>query len=1335
MVHRMKRTDAGNPHVRLYEGDVAPAATPRRRSLLDKKLLMPVLAVLMAMPLMAYQYIYVATEKVDGYTWTYARVRSTDLGIPDSNTVGIYNKVLYSGGSYFDTAVSPKPVGHVTIPYSLGGYIVTRLGTRALYSCSEMSGVTIPYGMESIGAEAFKSCRGLTSVEIPDNVREIEDRAFHGCNGLTSVKIGKNVSSIGDWAFYNCSGLTGVTIPDSVSNISDGMFDGCSGLTRVEIGAGVTNIGQFAFSGCSGLISVTIPDSVRSIRQEAFKGCSGLTSILVGNGVTEIAVNAFSGSNLTTIFFRGNAPRFTPELPPSCVVKVLPGSTGWGVDIPGTWNGMRIEYVAGYTVTYKPGSYSSGLEYASSEVAGQPLTLRGITYSRAGYTQNGWTTHDGGAKEYDLGSFYTLNADGTLYPSWSPNTYTVTLEANGGRVDGQSYTSAQVVYGKNTSQAAAHRTVVRDGYILLGWFDTSATSGGNMVFDANGYAVNGIYWNGSYSPGVSSATWKLSGNATVYARWMVDSGKYTLTLNANGGTVSGQSSVSVQVEKGKYTNQAAANRSVSRTGYTLAGWYDTSAASGGNIVFDANGYAANGTYWNGSYSPGSSSATWKYAGGVTAYARWTPVKYTVTLNANGGTVGGQQSVSFQVEYGKYTMQAGANRTVSRTGYTLVGWYDTNAASGGNMVFNAKGYAADGKYWNGSYSPSVSSATWKHGGGVTAYARWTPAKYTVTLNANGGTVSGQQSFSFQVDYGKYTMQAGANRTVSRSGHTLVGWYDREGNMVFDARGFAVNGKYWNGAYSPSVSSATWKYGGGVAAYARWVVTPPSRVVTFDANGGSISNEQYNCVVVESGKYTMQAGASGTKVTRDGYTLAGWYDTNATSGGNMVFDARGYAVDGKYWNGSYSPGVSSATWKYEGNVTAFARWTKNTVKYTVALIANGGNINGQSSLSVQVEQGKYTMQAGANRTVSRTGFALVGWYDTSASSGGNMVFDARGFAVNGKYWNGAYSPGVSSATWKYAGGVAAYARWVVSPPSRVVTFDANGGAISNEQYNCVVVEDGKYTMQAGASGTKVTREGYTLAGWYDTSAASGGNMVFDARGYAVNGKYWNGEYSPKVSSAMWKFSGNVTAYARWTKDPEKYTVTLNANDGCFDGGQTSVSVQVEPGKTSGQSAADRVVTPPRGYALVGWYDAKTGGDMVFDAMGYAVDGKYWNGSYWPSYSSAKWKYEGSVTLYARWVQVQVASSVRSMSGFGIGQGNSDSFAPGELVGSFADDDGRFMLTLDEGLATAYFVTWAEDGGVACECEAAVAGDVLILTTETGGVYHLVWDEDCLVATRIE
>ena len=254
------------------------------------------------------------------------------------------------------------------------------------------------------------------------------------------------------------------------------------------------------------------------------------------------------------------------------------------------------------------------------------------------------------------------------------------------------------------------------------------------------------------------------------------------------------------------------------------------------------------------------------------------------------------------------------------------------------------------------------------------------------------------------------------------------------MVFDARGYAVNGTYWNGAYSPSVSSATWKGTGNVTAYARWVKTPPYRVVTFDANGGALGNASCNCVV-EQGKYTSQAGASVMKAT---------------------------------------------TWKYAGSVTAYARWAQT--KSTVTLNANGGTVSGAATVSFPVEYGKYTSQAGANRTVSRSGYALVGWFDTSAASGGNMVFNARGYAVNGTYWSGAYSPSVSSAAWKGAGNVTAYARWVKTPPYRVVTFDANGGAIGNAAYNAVVVEDGKYTMQAGASGVKATRSGYTL--WCST-----------------------------------------------------------------------------------------------------------------------------------------------------------------------------------------------------------------------------------------------------------
>ena len=724
---------------------------------------------------------------------------------------------------------------------------------------------------------------------------------------------------------------------------------------------------------------------------------------------------------------------------------------------------------------------------------------------------------------------------------------------------------------------------------------------------------------------------------------------YVVTLNANGGMVSGQTTISFHVENGRYTSQAGANRTVSRSGYALVGWYDTSASSGGNMVFDARGYAVNGKYWNGAYSPKVSSATWKYAGNVTAYARWakTPPYRVVTFDANGGAVGNAAYAAIVVESGKYTMQAGASGVkATRSGYTLVGWYDTNAASGGNMVFNAQGYAVNGTYWNGSYVPSKSSATWKYAGSVTAYARWAQNKSTVTLNANGGKVSGSATVSFQVEYGKYTSQAGANRTVSRSGYTLVGWFD----------------------------------------------------------------------------------------------------TSASSGGNMVFNAQGYAVNGTYWNGSYVPSKSSATWKHTGNAVAYARWAQN--KSTVTLNANGGTVSGTATVSFSVEYGNYTSQAGANRNVSRSGYALVGWFDTTNSVGGNMVFDARGYAVNGKYWDGAYSPKVSSAKWKYTGNMTAYARWVASPPYRVVTFDANGGAIGNAAYAAVVVESGRYTNQAGASGAQVTRAGYSLEGWFDTTNSVGGNMVFDARGYAVHGKFWNGAYSPKVSAATWRYAGNVVAYARWVKSPPYWVVTFDANGGKITDSDFA-SVIVESGKSTMQAAASGTSvtrTDYMEYVDIGWFDTtnSVGGNMVFDASGYAVNGKYWDGTYEPGKTSAKWKFAGNVTAYARWVRRtnnNAAASVRkSAGGSSLEDGEmvaveAPLFFQSEFVGTFADDGGVFMLTLDDGLATAYLVTWTDDGVMACECEAEVVDCTLVLTTESGEVYHLVWIGGSLVASRAE
>ena len=118
----------------------------------------------------------------------------------------------------------------------------------------------------------------------------------------------------------------------------------------------------------------------------------------------------------------------------------------------------------------------------------------------------------------------------------------------------------------------------------------------------------------------------------------------------------------------------------------------------------------------------------------------------------------------------------------------------------------------------------------------------------------------------------------------------------------------------------------------------------------------------------------------------------------------------------------------------------------------------------------------------------------------------------------------------------------------------------------------VEFGKNTSQAAASGKRPTRTGYTLTGWCDKD----GNVLFDAKGYAASGRYWNGSYSPNKSSATWKYAGNVTAYAQWKPNANKNSATANKEE---KGSKQSTKTS-EPRKTShvtGQKGGCKLFSP--------------------------------------------------------------------------------------------------------------------------------------------------------------
>lgn len=80
---------------------------------------------------------------------------------------------------------------------------------------------------------------------------------------------------------------------------------------------------------------------------------------------------------------------------------------------------VTTDEVTEFTVMYDHGETGTGTNTADTKNAGEPITLKGAIFTRLGYEQTGWSTTDGGAKEYDLGESYTDDADVTLYPVWA----------------------------------------------------------------------------------------------------------------------------------------------------------------------------------------------------------------------------------------------------------------------------------------------------------------------------------------------------------------------------------------------------------------------------------------------------------------------------------------------------------------------------------------------------------------------------------------------------------------------------------------------------------------------------------------------------------------------------------------------------------------------------------------------------------------------------------------------------------------------------------------------------------------------------------------------------
>ncbi len=565
--------------------------------------------------------------------------------------------------------------------------------------------------------------------------------------------------------------------------------------------------------------------------------------------------------------------------------------------------------------------------------------------SRTGYTCGGWyTATSGGTKVANADGSFLASVSGytdankkwvraaatTLYAHWTANNYTITANANSGinaaktgwTLASDSKTSTMIfTYGQ---AASAMPIASRTGYTLAGWY--TAASGGTKVANADGTFLASV---SGYTD--ANKNWIKTSDTTLYAHWTINN--YTLKIDPNGGIYNSSTSMST-FSQHYYTTKAIANPT--RTGYTFAGWVATKEINGatwaqilyhfndsGSQLFASsdnlssqtkNDFYRNSQFANlARYNLTSYEFLLQYSH-ISGYNQWKQTSNPATAN---NTISGYQAVSISWSDNAWGGIAKSSTTAS----TFI-----DGSPGTGTWFYALGaYAA----WNGGIpGPSAaekqvtrlwlktdstlsnlrptasfhnddalgsSNYYYFKDESVTLKALWIINNYTLTANANGGSIPTTSGWTgtgaTATKTVTYNAAYGTLPVPTKTGYGFAGW--------------------WTQASGGTQVSATTKMGAAdTTIYAHWTIS--SYTLTADCYGGTAPSilptgwtangqQPYRTLNYQSEYGTLP------EPTRQGYIFAGWF--TAASGGSEV---------------------NSSTKMGAANATIYARWVDSWVK---------------------------------------------------------------------------------------------------------------------------------------------------------------------------------------------------------------------------------------------------------------------------------------------------------------------------------------------------------------------------------------------------------------------
>ena len=284
-----------------------------------------------------------------------------------------------------------------------------------------------------------------------------------------------------------------------------------------------------------------------------------------------------------------------------------------GDSVPAEVTKLTAQWTAPtYAVTLNTngGTINSGNVTSYTYGVGATLpTADDMTYT--GYTFKGWYDNENltGSPIAAIGDTETGNKE--YWAKWEANTYTVTLNTNGGTINSGNVTG--YTYGVGATLPTAD-DMTYTGYTFKGWYDNEGLTGSPVTAIGDTETGNKEYW----------------------AKW--EANAYTVTLNTNGGTINNGN-----VTEYTYGVGATLPTDVTRTGYTFKGWYDNENLTGSPVTAISNTETGNKEYW----------------------AKWEINQYTITVKPENG----KADITITQDYGTPITAP----TLTREGYQFNGW--------------------------------------------------------------------------------------------------------------------------------------------------------------------------------------------------------------------------------------------------------------------------------------------------------------------------------------------------------------------------------------------------------------------------------------------------------------------------------------------------------------------------------------------------------------------------------------------------------------------------------------------------------------------------------------